>query len=127
MGNTNKLGKNTKPLIDVALGRLRNRYESDAKKKGRVFDLTDSALLGLGFGHCFYCDAPPSNEYHIPNYPTIYFSGIDRVDNTEGYTTENVVSCCKQCNYAKQSFSQEDFLNMVKRIYEKHDLQNYRK
>jgi len=43
--------------------------------------------------------------------------GIDRIDNTKGYTKENSVSCCKICNYMKRDLFKEQFLNHVIKIY----------
>ena len=45
-------------------------------------------------------------------------NGIDRVDSSKGYTDENSVSCCKHCNTAKNTMSEEDFYKWIKRIYE---------
>lgn len=47
--------------------------------------------------------------------------GIDRVDNFKGYTKENSVSCCKKCNYMKNTWSKEEFLFHIQKIY-KHQL-----
>ncbi len=47
-------------------------------------------------------------------------NGIDRVDNSIDYSLENSVSCCKQCNIMKLTYSQEDFFNKIQLIYNKH-------
>ena len=39
------------------------------------------------------------------------------IDSSKGYTKDNVVSCCKDCNYSKRTMSQEDFLTWVERVY----------
>jgi hypothetical protein len=52
---------------------------------------------------CYYCGKEGPN-------------GIDRVDNTVGYTKENCVSCCKHCNYVKGDLSLEDFKTWTKRF-----------
>lgn len=43
-------------------------------------------------------------------------NGIDRVDNNIGYTYENSVPCCGQCNTAKNTLTQDEFYNWIKRI-----------
>jgi hypothetical protein len=43
-------------------------------------------------------------------------NGIDRLDSKVGYVEENVVSCCADCNFAKQRLSKSQFLDLVKRI-----------
>ena len=57
---------------------------------------------------CFYCGKEIS---------TI---GIDRVDNTKGYSVDNLVPCCTDCNKAKNALSQEQFLQMARAIVKTH-------
>lgn len=45
-------------------------------------------------------------------------NGIDRIDNSIGYTDDNTVSCCKYCNTAKSTMSKDEFMGWVKRAYE---------
>jgi hypothetical protein len=47
------------------------------------------------------------------------YNGIDRVDNTLGYSKENCVSCCKICNYMKQVLTLEEFYSHIRRIHER--------
>lgn len=49
--------------------------------------------------------------------------GIDRIDNSKGYTRENSVPCCKNCNYMKKNLTKENFLSHVNKIY-KHNEYN---
>jgi 5-methylcytosine-specific restriction endonuclease McrA len=35
----------------------------------------------------------------------------------KGYTVDNVVSCCSQCNTIKWDMSYSDFINKIKTIY----------
>lgn len=37
--------------------------------------------------------------------------GIDRIDNSIGYISNNIVSCCKVCNVMKNKYSVDNFLN----------------
>lgn len=43
-------------------------------------------------------------------------NALDRVDSSLGYTFDNSVSCCGQCNVAKSDYSKEEFIAMAKRI-----------
>ena len=45
------------------------------------------------------------------------YNGIDRVDNLMGYTLNNVVACCKNCNTMKKDLNKEEFLNIITLIY----------
>ena len=42
-----------------------------------------------------------------------HFTGIDRMDNAVGYETQNIVPCCKSCNYMKGTQSLDEFLRGV--------------
>jgi 5-methylcytosine-specific restriction endonuclease McrA len=46
--------------------------------------------------------------------------GIDRVDNTKGYTIENSRPCCFRCNQAKSSMTEQEFFDWIKAVYEVH-------
>ena len=48
----------------------------------------------------------------------IKINGIDRVDSNIGYTKENSVACCKYCNFAKHTMSEDDFYKWIRRVYE---------
>ena len=41
---------------------------------------------------------------------------MDRVDNSAGYSVENVVPCCWECNGMRAKTSQTDFIDMCKRV-----------
>ena len=43
--------------------------------------------------------------------------GIDRVDNSQGYTLENSASCCKICNFMKKTTTKGEFLKQIEKIY----------
>jgi hypothetical protein len=53
-----------------------------------------------------------------PNDGSPYaYNGLDRIKNAEGYTFENVVSCCYICNRAKSTMTQEEFLAWISRVH----------
>jgi hypothetical protein len=55
---------------------------------------------------CAYCG-------EIPNE----LNGLDRIDNNKGYTIDNVVPCCKNCNWAKNDLSINEFKKHIEKIY----------
>lgn len=72
--------------------------------------------------NCHYCGiapqsiASPGKQYTEALVTFYIYNGIDRVDNTKGYTLDNCVTCCINCNRAKMDRSLEEFLAHVTRI-----------
>lgn len=92
-------------------------YRAGAVRRGLVFDLSDAELDGLFAGPCFYCGAPPGNiAKRAKLLGAFIYSGIDRVNNDVGYLSDNVVSCCAECNLQKSSRNIEALLDWVERV-----------
>lgn len=87
-----------------------NTYKENARKRGIDFSLAYDEFFPLTQMNCTYCDSVPTNKISRFNNEVTY-QGIDRVDNSIGYTKSNSVPCCKFCNVAKNDSSVEDFLN----------------
>lgn len=102
------------------------------KKMGYVDLINFERFSVISKSPCKYCGIEHSREIedrlneskkgkrlsdHI-----LKFNGIDRVDSSKGYTDCNTVSCCKFCNFAKHTMSEDDFYIWVKRVYE-HSIQ----
>ena len=95
-------------------------YKDGAKKRNLSFNLTFDQFLILTQQNCFYCGSKPNNLYkNICGNGNFIYNGIDRLDNTKGYTLDNVVPCCYQCNWAKRDLSINEFISWVNRIYER--------
>ena len=96
-------------------------YKNRAKRKELTFSITKEEFLNIARKPCFYCGKINSN-YMIAGKRNggFYYNGIDRFDNNVGYIKENCTPCCKNCNKAKLDQTHEDFLSMVKSIYERH-------
>lgn len=94
-------------------------YKTSARKRGLEFSLSFENFKYLTGLSCNYCNEEPQEK--IKNYRSvkgqIKFNGIDRVNNDLGYSLENCVPCCKDCNRAKQCMSEEDFINLIQKIY----------
>lgn len=79
---------------------------------------------------CHYCGEEPNNVQNGPatdkkssafareNGDFIY-NGLDRVDSNKPHTLENVVPCCKWCNYAKRERTVAEFEIWAERLYKK--------
>lgn len=84
-----------------------------AKMHNRVWELSDELFDLLSQSPCYYCGDPPSNQRRGGAY---IYSGIDRVDSSEGYTPANSVACCKNCNWVKSDRNVVEFENHIKKI-----------
>lgn len=90
--------------MNKAARQLWHVYKWKAKKRGIKWDLTYTHFMQLTQRPCHYCQTPP--QQIITRRETKYvYSGIDRRNNRKGYSPENVVSCCKDCNQAKGSMT----------------------
>jgi hypothetical protein len=92
-------------------------YLANAKSRNIPFELTMEQVRTLTKESCFYCRCEPMSVSHRENTNGDYiYNGIDRLDNEFGYTIDNVVPCCKNCNLAKNDMSYPDFIAWVSRI-----------
>ena len=95
-------------------------YLGSARRRNVPFELTREEFAGLICLPCFYCGDPPA-ERMINSYKAFMVcNGIDRVDNTKGYTRDNCVTACKTCNVAKAALGQQEFINHCKKVASKH-------
>lgn len=107
-------------------------YKSGAKKRGFEWLLSYEDFVRISTKACLYCGFEPKKWDCMTNSPSlkkdspnvdardyeIYFTGVDRYDSKLGYTVENSVPCCKNCNRAKSDMSFEEFKKHIKNIYQ---------
>jgi hypothetical protein len=100
---------------------LYHHYMYSAKKRKIAFSLSYRDFYNLTSSNCYYCGIEPKQFYNYKSkqrHLRILFNGIDRINSDIGYEIDNVVSCCKWCNYAKREKSYDEFLAHILRIYE---------
>ena len=83
--------------VDVARFILREARRSD-KLRGRACDLTKAQIESLIAAGGRYCGE------------TGLRMTLDRVDNSKGHTSDNVVPACIRCNYARRDMPYEAWL-----------------
>lgn len=126
-----KIHKNKKYSETEASFRAKiSNYKSHANKRKIPWELSMEDGLKLLKSNCIYCNSKPSNIYNVAarnrgkNYKNldsiknyeIKYNGIDRQNNDLGYTYENSVSCCTNCNTAKLNMKLEDFKNWIEKL-----------
>lgn len=88
------------------------QYRFRALKKQIDFLITPDDYNLIIKKNCFMCGK--KNDQHHQN-------GIDRMDNTKGYISENINACCCECNLIKKDYVYEDIINKFLLIHKKHD------
>lgn len=94
-------------------------------------DLTFEQFLKLSQLPCHYCETLPTNSNIYNRYKhrkntvldvksdgDFYYNGLDRLDSLRGHDFDNVVPCCKWCNYAKLDRTYEQFIIWVGKVYD---------
>lgn len=114
---------------EIALLKVQYFHLKRRNKKMGFDDVIDfETFANLSKSHCKYCGLEYSKEIedrlnesknskrvsdHI-----LKCNGIDRINNKKGYTKDNSVACCKYCNFAKHTMTEDDFYKWIKRVYE---------
>jgi hypothetical protein len=103
----------------AAMRQILRRSKVNALERGYAWNLSEEQAHTLMQQACRYCGAPPQNICRLTElYGSYVYNGIDRVDNSKGYEPENVVPCCKFCNYAKHDRSVDEFLAWALKLYQ---------
>jgi hypothetical protein len=116
-----------RPLGDTELHRVYSSYRTDARKSlKKVFKITFEEFKAIIAQNCTYCNSPPSREIKIrgnktyglvQDFLSCFINGVDRIDSSKGYTSDNIVPCCTLCNMIKWKMTKEEFLCQVTKIY----------
>lgn len=104
-------------MIDepIETAKIQN-VQKGAIERNLNFDLTQEQFNEIISYKCIYC----ANT----NFD---FNNLDRVDSTKGYEINNVVPCCSRCNFMKNNYELDIFIDTVKRVALKHGKNNINK
>jgi hypothetical protein len=102
-----------------AFNKVYSQYQCAAARRGREFSLNKDQFRALITQSCHYCANPPNktSRAYSAQAGTFSHNGIDRKDNSLGYTVENSLPCCEDCNRAKLERSYEEFKSWIARVY----------
>ena len=89
-------------------------YRSNAKKRGIEFNITSEQFAQIVKQPCHYCDS-----YSIDRNPYSRGNGVDRKDSNRGYEIDNCVPCCATCNFVKNNMNYGDFVQYIRKLYNK--------
>jgi hypothetical protein len=117
--------KGKKPTKKKGARSLMSHYKSGAKNRDISFELTEDEFRELTQGNCHYCGVEPDQALQLNADGDLYiYNGIDRLDGSKGYTTDNCVPCCKVCNFMKRNMLESEFIAHISKImlhYVEHD------
>lgn len=111
-----------------------NCYKRNARNRNIDWQLTKDEFKSIIFKNCHYCGIEPSVKYNVfgsarrkkvtseqakqrQDSGLILMNGVDRVDSEKGYSLDNCVPCCKDCNVGKFVKTKEEFLEWIKRVW----------
>lgn len=107
------LRKEERPML---VRQIMASYKSNAQRKGRDFLLSLVDFETLILSDCYYCGSRPTNRKELRGVE-LFWTGIDRKENSKGYVLGNVVPCCTECNYMKCERDHDEFLERVRSVY----------
>lgn len=93
------------------------RYKQSSAKRGVTFNLTREEAGAIFRSPCHYCGSMPTRQVGKRMNGDFWCNGIDRLENSRGYEPDNVVPCCKSCNYAKHKMGYQEFIGWVTKVY----------
>tara|TARA_R110000782_G_scaffold125378_1_gene216987 strand:+ start:134 stop:724 length:591 start_codon:yes stop_codon:yes gene_type:complete len=114
-----------KAMLKVQYSHLKRRH-SNKNMIGAVIDF--EVFKKLSNDSCKYCGLEHSkkiedrlneskNQKRLSD-EVLLINGIDRIDSNIGYTKANCVTCCRFCNFAKHTMSENEFYKWIRRVYE---------
>lgn len=106
----------------MAFSKLYSEYKRCAKARKKEFNISKEEAKALFIQNCYYCNRSPKKAVCTAWGDEFKYNGIDRVDNSKGYSAANCVPCCYMCNLAKHQSSKENFIAWIGRLHAKRDI-----
>lgn len=103
----------------AAMNQVIAGYRHKADKSGIGYHLTNPQFKAIATAPCFYCGSVLTNICRSPHGTGDFaYNGLDKIDPSKDYRINNVVPCCKRCNFAKSNRSQGDFIRWIKAAHD---------
>lgn len=112
---------NRKPNGYASLRAMFHGYKNGARDRNLCFELSWNDFQQITSQPCHFCGAVKGNTYSARKTASPFRgSGIDRYDNTLGYTIENSVPCCTTCNFLKGTIHGDKFIELCRTVANNH-------
>ena len=116
---THKLNPAWKGVGDIS-GHHYASIKHNAKRRNLEFSLTKEYIWDLYEAQNKRCALSDLDIYFTNSYSNgVYTASLDRIDSNKGYIIGNVQWVHKDINYMKSNHSQEYFLSLCEKIYNK--------
>ena len=125
--------------FDPKTASARRIWKSYCYRDKNCCTISFEEFLNKSQNECYYCGIYPNNSFnyflpqssrgseHAKKNGEFKYNGLDRIDPTLHYTLDNTVSCCYQCNKAKNNSSTSDFLIRVNSFEIRHPIISVRR
>jgi hypothetical protein len=103
-----------------AFRKLLTRYKQAAKSRRLEWELSEKEFRVLTSSPCYFTGRLPTYESRAISGEVYLYNGIDRLDNTAGYTLKNCVPCHGKINNMKKTLPAEEFIQLCREVALKH-------
>ncbi len=108
---------NTLPNNEGPKREIMRQYDTHAKRRNLEFNLSEHEFFNLIESDCYYCGLPPQNSNRGRHIKGFKYTGVDRVDNSKGYSVSNCVPCCHKCNDSKKNYTINEWMQWIDRVH----------
>ena len=102
-------------IEDAPIREYFRNYRASARTRKLDFVLTYEQFQELVTKNCYYCGDNP-NLLMESRFDKKLLNGIDRMDNSLGYSLANCVPCCRVCNKIKSAMGHDSFIEHAHKI-----------
>jgi hypothetical protein len=104
-------------------------YKTGARIRGFSWELSKAEFCALTMQVCHYCGAAPTRTHKSGprSHGACLYNGVDRKNSDKGYTRDNVVPACWECNRAKGATPYLHFLEWVQRLANRYHSKCYQR
>jgi len=85
-------------------------YKNPANRNRRVVSNDEAAI------HSIWLEHRRRAHRKVGDTGEFRYNGLDRSNPQKGYTLDNVIPCCWQCNKTKGKLSHDDFIRYICRV-----------